>query len=245
MKKYLLIILYLVLISQVNCSSNRYIKEEGAEELVVLIHGIRDKPYIMWKLEQGLSKSGYSIMNLHYPSVKADMDSIVSLVHSRLAPRLQDYQKINFVTHSLGGIVMRAYLHKHKQSNFQRLVMIAPPNKGAIMAERFEDFFIYKWIYGQTGQKLGKDSTDYWQQIPPPSIDFGIIAGGLGNDKGFNPLIPGDDDGTVGVAETKIAGAQDFIVIPGLHTSLLWQNRTLEQVLYFLEYNHFKNQEDN
>lgn len=243
MKNYFLIILSLMIISQASCST-RYVKQESADELVVLIHGIKDKPYIMWKLQKGLQNSGYSVISLHYPSVAADMDSIVQVIHSKLTPRLREYNKIHFVTHSLGGIVIRAYLKKHEQPNFGRMVMIAPPNKGAIMAERLEDFFLYKWLYGKTGQKLGKDSTDYWQEIPPPSINFGIIAGGLKNDGGFNPLIPGDDDGTVGVEETRIQGAQDFIIISGLHTSLLWQDKTLEQVLYFLNNNEFNKKEN-
>ncbi|MCF7884981.1 MAG: alpha/beta hydrolase [Candidatus Marinimicrobia bacterium] len=239
MKKSFLTIIVVFIISLTTCST-RYIQAEQSNELVVLLHGIKDKPYMMWKLEKGLKNADYAVINLHYPSAKAGMDSILNLIHGRLEAPLKRYRKINFVTHSLGGIVMRAYLDKYSRPNFSRLVMIAPPNRGAIMAERFEDFFLYQWLYGEAGQKLGKDSSDYWQQFPEPIIPFGIIAGGLGNKNGFNPLIPGDDDGTVGVEETRIQGYEDFIVLPGLHTSLLWQDNTLEQVLLFLKEGHFK-----
>ncbi|HMA62358.1 MAG TPA: hypothetical protein VKP78_06870 [bacterium] len=236
--KNIFLIIFLLL-TQLSCST-RYIKNDSDDQLVVLLHGIKDKPYIMWKLEKGLQEQSYAVLNMHYPSVRADMDSIITALEKKIGPVSREFDRIHFVTHSLGGIVIRAYLDEHKQPNFGRLVMIAPPNRGAIMAERFEDVFLYKWMYGKTGQKLGKDSTDYWQQFPAPSIPFGIIAGGLKNKGGFNPLIPGDDDGTVGVEETRIQGYQDFIVIAGLHTSLLWQDNTLEQTLYFLKHGEFK-----
>ena len=229
---------FILLISQIGCST-RYIKKDSGKELVILLHGIKDKPYMMWKLENNLKKANYSVLNLHYPSVDAEMDSILNLLHSRIDSLDNVYGKIHFVTHSLGGIVVRAYLSQYDNQDFKSMVMIAPPNKGAIMAERFEDFFLYKWMYGETGQKLGKDSSDYWQQFSPPDIPFGVIAGGLKNGSGFNPLIPGDDDGTVGVEETRIKGARDFIVLTGLHTSLLWQDSTVQQVLYFLKHGKF------
>jgi pimeloyl-ACP methyl ester carboxylesterase len=232
------ILFFILLTTQISCST-RYIKKDNGQELVILLHGIKDKPYMMWKLENNLEKAGYSVLNLHYPSVEAGMDSILNLLHTRIDSLDDIYARIHFVTHSLGGIVVRAYLSEYDNQDFKSMVMIAPPNKGAIMAERFEDFFLYKWMYGETGQKLGKDSSDYWQQFPPPDIPFGIIAGGLKNGAGFNPLIPGDDDGTVGVAETRIKGARDFIVLTGLHTSLLWQDSTIEQVLYFLKNGQF------
>ena len=69
---------------------------------------------------------------------------------------------------------------------------------------------------------------------------FGIIAGGLNKKNGFNPLIPGDDDGTLAGEETKLNGCKDFILIPGLHSTLLWKNEVIRQIILFIEERRFK-----
>src|SRR6056297_3027878 len=144
MPKSTLVFISLLLFLQVACST-RYVVKEDSDELVVLLHGIKDKPYTMWKLGKGLGEAGYSVINIHYPSVGADMDSILQVTRSRIQPQTKAYEKIYFVTHSLGGIVARAYLKRYSHPAYSRIVMIAPPNRGAIMAERLEDFFFYKW----------------------------------------------------------------------------------------------------
>jgi len=219
--------------------STRYIEKEKSQNLVVLLHGILDQPYTMLKLENGLSDQGYSVLSINYPTIKTDIDSITNLLYGHINPLENKYKKIHFVTHSMGGLVIRAYLNKFPCKRYGKLVMIAPPNKGAILADRFDEFILYKWILGKTGQKLGKDKDDYWNMFPVPEIPFGIISGGMKNKKGVNPLIPGDDDGIVGVEETQIKGAQDSIIIKGLHSSILWKDRTLNQVKQFIEQGEF------
>lgn len=117
--------------------------------------------------------------------------------------------------------------------------MIAPPNQGSVAAEHIENWPLFKILLGPAGQKLGKDTEDYCNIYPAPKIPFEIIAGGLGNDRDFTRFIPGDDDGTVGVEETKLPGYSDFIIISGLHTALLFQNEVIKQIITFLRTGKF------
>jgi len=215
---------------------------DHSKELVILIHGIMYSPLIMWKIEKSLTNAGYNTLNFDYASTRWPMDTVTEKLHQEITDKYSKYEKIHFVTHSLGGLVIRAYLDQFGSELEGHLVMIAPPNQGSITAERFEDFALFKWLLGEPGQHLGKDRDDYFKMYPPPRIHFGIIAGGLCNDKGFNPLIPGDDDGTVGVEETRIYGYADFIIIPGLHTTLLWQGEVIRQIITFIEEGKFDHQ---
>ncbi len=210
-----------------------------ADQMVVLIHGIMDRPLIMWKIQNRLVEEGYAVLNFDYASTKEGMDTVIADLEQAVRPHVAVMDSIHFVTHSLGGLIIRAYLKYYSADNFGRLVMIAPPNKGSVLAERLEDFPVYLWLFGPAGQKLGNDADDYSRQYPPPQIPFAIIAGGLGNDQGFNPLIPGDDDGTVGVSETQLSAAADFILIAGLHTTLLWQTSVSDQIVSFLTRGQF------
>jgi pimeloyl-ACP methyl ester carboxylesterase len=216
-----------------------YKKTPESDKLVILIHGIADSQQHMWRIQKESLNAGYSVLNFDYESTKMNMQSIISSLQIQIDSVSSGYNEINFIVHSLGSLVLRAYLAQYYWENYGSAVLIAPPSQGSIIAERFEDTIPFQIIFGEAGQKLGKDRDDYWRQFPPPSIPFGIIAGGIGSKHGLNPLIPGDDDGTVGVEETRIEGYLDFIVLPGLHSTLLWQNEVIDQSLYFLRNKRF------
>ncbi len=238
MNKKVFILLCILL--TISFGDSRYKKIKDSSKLVVLIHGIIAHPYSMWKFENKLSKEGYSVLNFDYASTKLSMDSVIIELEHEISKYENNYNEIYFVTHSLGSFVARQYLHKNQNKKFMNITLIAPPSKGSIVAERFENFPLFKWLYGEAGQKLGKGYDDYWREFPAPNIPFGIIAGGIGTKHGLSPMIPGDDDGTVGVQETIIEGYKDFIIIPGLHSSLLWQNEVINQTLYFMTNMEFK-----
>ena len=121
--------------------------------------------------------------------------------------------------------------------------MIAPPNQGSFMAQRLEDMDIYRWIFGPAGQQLPANNRAFFNNLPVPDCEFGIIAGGKGTEGGYNPLLDGDDDGTVRVEETKLEGAADFIVVNNIHTLILFDPETVEQTIHFLKNGQFKRKE--
>ena len=87
---------------------------------------------------------------------------------------------------------------------------------------------------------MSADQEEFFKNLPIPSGEFGIIAGGLGDGEGYNPLLPGDDDGTVRVEETMLPGAADFILIRSTHTLILFEEETARQTIHFLKTGMFK-----
>ncbi len=240
MKKIVQIIMIILLIFVQLFSKTRVSEIDSSSSLVVLIHGIFDRSNNMWRVEKKLNDNGYSVLNFDYYSTKWSMDTVVSKLEKELKQISPRYENIFWVTHSMGGLVVRSYLSQNKMDKFKSLVMIAPPNKGSVLAERAKNFPPYKWLSGEAGQNLGKDSLDYLEIFPPPDIPFGIIAGGIGTKEGLNPTVPGDDDGVVSVVETQLKGYSDFIVISGFHSTLILQDKVINQILFFLKDGHFR-----
>jgi triacylglycerol lipase len=209
-----------------------------ADEVVVLLHGIANVPLSMRYLEERLEKEGFKVFNLGYPSTVMPIGQAADMVREKVLA-LGPEVTVHFVAHSMGNIVVRSML-REKLPNLGKIVMIAPPNQGSLAAEWLEDLDLYQWIFGPAGQELSADRKGFFQSLPIPPCPFGIIAGGLGTEEGFNPFLPGDDDGTLMVKETRLAGAADFILIKSTHTMILFNPETAEQVVYFLKYGKFE-----
>lgn len=207
--------------------------------LVLLVHGIGRGPATFGDLPDKLRKAGYEARAISYPSTRRSIEDHAAQLE-RLLQGLDGMDEVSFVTHSMGGIIVRQLLARNGAWKSKvvpgRLVMIAPPNQGSMIAQALQPAWPYKLIYGAAGQQLTPAEVS---SRPAPDIPFGIIAGGLGNSEGYNPLIPGDDDGTVAVDETRLEGARDFMVLPGLH-GFVARSREIElPVLNFLKSGRF------
>jgi hypothetical protein len=166
------------------------------------------------------------------------------------------------VGHSLGNIVARKYLSGAEgkaghlpDERITRVVMLAPPNHGSRIAASLKDNSLFRFLDGQAGQELGLQWNDFEDELAMPDIEFGIIAGGRGGrfgrgdetredgkstpKSGYNPWLPDDNDGTVTVSSTRLAGARDFVVLPVLHSFIMNDKTVLEYTLRFLHYGHF------
>ncbi|WP_337660265.1 esterase/lipase family protein [Anderseniella sp. Alg231-50] len=211
-----------------------------ARHLVLLVHGIARGPATFGDLPGKLRKSGFEARAISYPSTRGSIDDHAAQLE-RLLQRVQNVDEVSFVTHSMGGIVVRRLLARNgawKSTLVSgRLVMIAPPNQGSLIAQALQPAWPYKLLYGTAGQQLTPAQA---AGFSVPDIPFGIIAGGLGTPEGYNPLVPGDDDGTVAVAETRLEGAQDFMVLPGLHGFIARSHGVEQSVLNFLTTGRFK-----
>jgi hypothetical protein len=187
-----------------------------SRHVVLLVHGIARGPGTFGDLPRALRAAGYDAAAISYPSTRAGLEDHARRLRDVIL-RLEDADTVSFVTHSMGGLVVRKALEDQSWQTVikpGRLVMIAPPNQGSAVARFLKDSPAYLALYGPAGQQLVPDVA---MRIAAPRIPFGIIAGGKGDETGFNPLLPGDDDGTVSVAETRLDGAQDFKVLPRLH----------------------------
>jgi triacylglycerol lipase len=209
-------------------------------ETVILLHGLGRTRWSFWRVEQALRRDGYHVVNATYPSRK---HSIEDLAQDFLAPLVAAQSSapcLHFVTHSMGGIVLRCYLRDHSVPNIGRVVMLAPPNTGSELADRLKPTWFYRMVNGPAGQQLGTvDLPPALGPWPAQAGALGIIAG----DRSLNPLfstwLPGANDGKVAVARTRLDGMTDFIIIHSSHTWLAWRGRVVRQIQAFLRSGRF------
>src|SRR5262249_39286293 len=112
--------------------------------------------------------------------------------------------KIHFVTHSLGGILLRQYLADHSVENLGRVVMLGPPNHGSEVVDHLDHLAPGRWVLGPAGRELGTGPEDPPNQLGPVAFDCGVIAGDRSHNFLFSLWLPGPDDGKVSVESTKV-----------------------------------------
>lgn len=216
----------------------------AAQEAVVLLHGLGRNAGSMALLEQRLSSAAYAVHNIDYPSRKAPPEVLVGLLAESVDACCSEASKVHFVTHSLGGILVRAYLAADMPANVGRLVMLAPPNRGSELTDLLRDQWLFETVMGPTARQLGTDPDSLPNRLPPPPVETGVIAG-TGS---VNPIgtlvIPGEDDGMVSVCSTWIEGLTDFLVVPKTHAFIMRSTRVTSQVLRFLRTGSFDHEGD-
>jgi len=210
------------------------------ERWVILLHGVMRSPASMAKIENALREKGFSTLNFAYSSRREPIKTVTKRLHRELAKIAErDVESVSFVTHSFGTIVARHYLAHHSVKKIGRFVMIAPPNKGSEWARILGRLSLYHWAMGVAGQKVQDVEKSIPKIMAPPPCEFGVIAGGTGTRIGINPMLRGDDDGTVTVDETKLEGMKDFVQVRGQHSLLLGQKKVIDNVIFFLEEGKF------
>ena len=171
--------------------------------VVVLIHGLGRSSKAFESLSQQLKRSGLQVIPFDYPSTRIKIDRSTEFLQSVLKSMPQ-VERVHFVVHSLGGLVIRRYAQKNGVDRMGRVVMLGVPNSGAKMADILRSNPLFKAVLGPAGQELISSAQGLAAQLSTPKFEFAVISGGRGNASGFNPLIPGDDDGTVSVKSTRL-----------------------------------------
>lgn len=216
-------------------------------EFVILLHGMARTERSMRALASHLSENGFLVINTGYPSTTESVATIAEHYLGEMVARCRKRgaKKIHIVTHSLGGIVTRQYLQNHALPSGSRIVMIAPPNKGSELADKFQSLVFYEWLNGPAGQVLGTGPESLPNTLKPVKGEVGVIAG----DATFNPLyswlIPGPDDGKVSVESTTLKEMADFLVVSSSHSFIMRHETVLKQVVYFLRNGKFDHAADN
>ncbi|VGO12977.1 hypothetical protein PDESU_01531 [Pontiella desulfatans] len=209
-------------------------------ETVVLLHGLVRSSRAMAKLERELVAEGYTVINHDYPSTSASIEVLTNDIFTALAPRISKAQTVHFVTHSMGGIILREHLEHHDLPNLGRVVMLAPPSRGSEVPDKLGRLKPFRWINGPAGNQLGTGANSHPLRLKEPKFELGIIAG----DRSINPilslLIPGPDDGKVSLARVKPQTFTDYTQLHATHPCIGRNRKAIEQTKYFLEHGHFK-----
>ena len=214
---------------------------------VVVLHSMGHSRVTMDGLCQYIRQhSHYEVFNVSYPSTRQEIARHAQAL-DRIVRNLDGIEEINFVAHSLGNIVVRHYLGDqtdpatgHRPDpRIRRMVMIGAPNQGSIAAASLADNELFVALTGRPGQQLGVEWSRLERHLVIPQFEFGVVAGGLGTRYGINPLLPGDNDGVVTVAGTRLPGARDFFLVPVMHPFLVTDEKVQQATLRFLEHGHF------
>ena len=201
---------------------------------VILIHGLLQSSRCMVKFGANLEQAGYTAVEFDYPSTQVSIPEAARYL-DQLIQSLDGIDEINFVTHSMGGLVVRAYTMEYDDPRIKRMVMLGTPNQGAELADLTQQYWILRTAAGPGARQLGTRTDGLIPKLPIPKFEFAVIAGSRGTPAGWNPLIPGDDDGTVTVASTKLPGAADFTTVNALHSRLLWSEEAHQHTIHFLK----------
>jgi triacylglycerol lipase len=211
-------------------------------ETVVLLHGLGLNRFAMTRLACALRRDGYRVINASYPSRSVPLEKLAStwLPDLLRAHQTNAEPRIHFVTHSMGGILLRLHLRDHAPANLGRVVMIAPPNHGSEVADRLQKNFFFRLFTGRNGHRLGTGADSVPRQLGPLDADLGIIAGSRSLNPLFSAWIGRPSDGKVAIESTKLAGMRDHVVLPISHTWLQYRGPVIAQVKSFLREGKFQ-----
>lgn len=207
-----------------------------AAECVVLLHGLARGPNSLLLIDYALTQRGYRVINAGYPSTAADLPELVTHVETAVARCGPG--EVDFVTHSMGGLLLRLWAGDNPD-RVGRAVMLAPPNKGSEIVDLFGDQAWFAWLNGPAGVRLGTGPDDAPATLPSVTFELGVIAGSGTINPLTSALVEGRDDGKVSVEATKVEGMAAHLTLPVTHTYMMNDPRVIRQVLAFLDDGRF------
>lgn len=214
----------------------------SAADCVVLLHGLARTAMSMNKMQRALIDEGFETANISYPSRDKTVEELadIAVTGGLNACRSKSGDgRVHFVTHSLGGILLRQYLSTREIEGLGRVVMLAPPNQGSAAVDKLSDVPGYDWLNGPAGRQLGKGEDSVPLKLGPAKFELGVIAGNRSIDPMTSAVLENPDDGRVSVEDTRLDGMDDFVVVEHSHAFMMRMPRPIELTIQFLNNGSF------
>ena len=213
----------------------------SAADCVVLLHGLNRTSASMQQLQAALENEKFTVANIDYPSREQSIEALAKTAVASGIDRCreQSADSIHFVTHSLGGILVRQYFQTNDLDRLGRVVMLGPPNAGSEAVDKLKDLPGFELLNGPAGEQLGTSETALPAQLGPVDFELGIIAGSSSINLILSSLIPGQDDGKVSVESTKVEGMSGFVTLPVTHPFMMRNSSVIDETIHFLSYGKF------
>ena len=211
-----------------------------AGNTVVLLHGLARSSRSMSKMETALQAAGFSTWNIGYPSTKYPIDRLAAQF---VVPEIRKCSigsgPISFVTHSMGGILVRQIHRTEPGIQFGRVVMLGPPNHGSELVDHMRGWSLFRWVNGPAGQQLGTEAGSFPNSLGGAHFEVGIIAGNKPFLEPFTSFIGGPSDGKVSLESAKLEGMKDSLTLPVTHALMMRDRQVIEQTIRFLNSGYF------
>ena len=205
------------------------------QDYVVLLHGLARTRRSFWRMERVLNRSGFRVVNANYPSTRYPIEVLADDAISAALSQCQGAQRVHFVTHSMGGILLRQYLSQKPIENLGRVVMLGPPNQGSEIVDVLGGVPGFKLINGPAGLQLGTSEHSVPNRLGDADFELGVIAGNRTVNLLLSRLLPKPNDGKVSLQSTRLKGMKAHLVLPVTHSFMMQNRKVIEQSIHFLQ----------
>jgi len=132
---------------------------------VILLHGFGGHQVQTALLARRLRGAGYDVANIGYPSWRWPLTRVIDHLHARIiASPAYAAQTVHCVGHSMGGLMLRAWLARHRPDHLGRVVMLGTPNGGSEIADLLYRLRLHPLILNQAGALLPAATRPRWQR---------------------------------------------------------------------------------
>lgn len=213
------------------------VKEGTKSEVVICLHGLWRSVWAMEPIANYLNKEGFTTVSVPYASFRYELEDIVESVRILVKPWLDQGKKIHFVTHSLGGVVLKHLLEHamldEEREKIGRVVMLAPPHQGSEIMDWLSNSPV-RHVLGPASDFLTSEKMSQHSQQFPADVEAAIIMGERSAIPFFRKLLDASNDGIVSVDKGHLLGIKEFKVVDADHTFIASEPDVLEMVSHFL-----------